>query len=76
MELNDFIAKFAELFEDTNAAEFTSETYFRELDEWSSIMALSIIAMVSDEYEVTLKGAELRQANTIGELFEIIKSKG
>jgi len=75
MELNDFISKLAELFEDTDPQELTPDTYFRELEEWSSIMALSIIAMVSDEYDVTLKGVDIRQANTIEDLFEVVKSK-
>ena len=75
MELNEFVAHFAEQFEDTNKSVFTPETRFRELEEWSSIMALSIIAMVDEEYDVTLKGAEMKAANTIAELFEIVKSK-
>jgi acyl carrier protein len=75
MELNEFVAHFAEQFEDTEKSVFTPETKFRELEEWSSIMALSIIAMVDEEYDVTLKGAEMKAANTIAELFEIVKSK-
>lgn len=75
MELNEFVAHFAEQFEDTNKSVFTPETRFRELEEWSSIMALSIIAMVDEEYDVTLKGAEMKAANTIAELFEIVESK-
>lgn len=75
MGLNEFVAHFAEQFEDTNKSVFTPETRFRELEEWSSIMALSIIAMVDEEYDVTLKGAEMKAANTIAELFEIVKSK-
>ena len=75
MELNEFVAHFAEQFEDTEKSVFTPETKFRELEEWSSIMALSIIAMVDEEYDVTLKGAEMKAANTIAELFEIVKTK-
>ncbi|MDY4850750.1 MAG: acyl carrier protein [Paludibacteraceae bacterium] len=75
MKLNEFVAHFAEQFEDTEKSVFTPETKFRELEEWSSIMALSIIAMVDEEYDVTLKGAEMKAANTIAELFEIVKSK-
>ena len=75
MKLNEFVAHFAEQFEDTEKSVFTPETKFRELEEGSSIMALSIIAMVDEEYDVTLKGAEMKAANTIAELFEIVKSK-
>ena len=75
MELQDFISKFAEQFDETNVAEFVGSTTFRELDEWSSLMALSIIAMVDEEYDITLKGDDMRQAETIEELFNIVKGK-
>lgn len=75
MELRDFIEKFAELFDDTDASEIKADTVFKELDEWSSLIALSIIAMVDEEYDVTLKGDDMRAANTIEELYQIVKGK-
>lgn len=75
MELKDFIEKFAEQFDETDASEFKSDTEFKALDEWSSLMALSIIAMVDDEFDVTLKGDDIRNAETIEDLFNTVKSK-
>ena len=75
MEIKDFIANFADQFDDTDASEFKAETVFKELDEWSSLIALSIIAMVDEECDVLLKGEDMRKANTPAELFEIVKSK-
>lgn len=75
MELNEFVAHFAEQFEETEASVFTPETRFRDLEEWSSIIGLSVIAMVDEEYDVALRGADMKAANTIGELFEIVKNK-
>ena len=75
MELNEFVAHFAEQFEDTDASVFSPETKFRELEEWSSLLALSIIAMVDEEYDVALKGNEMKAANTIEEVFDIVKAK-
>lgn len=75
MEIQEFIANFADQFENTEASEFTSETKFRELDEWSSLLALSILAMVDEEYDVQLKGEEMRATNTIQELFDLVASK-
>lgn len=73
--MKDFISKFAEALDDMDASTLTPETKFRELDEWSSIAALSILAMADEEYEVELSGAEMRAANTIQELFGLISSK-
>ena len=75
MEINDFITKFADLFEDTDASSFSSETEFRNLEEYSSIIALSIIGMVDEEYDVSLRGEEIKNATSIGDLYNIVKSK-
>ena len=75
MELQDFINNFATQFDETDASVFTAQTEFKNLDEWSSLMALSIIAMVDDEYEVAIKGDDIRNSKTIEDLFNIVKSK-
>ncbi len=73
--LEDFIVNFAEQFDDTDASEITATTIFRNLEEYSSLLALSIIAMVDEEYDVQLKGDDMRSANTVEDLFKIVKSK-
>ncbi len=75
MELKEFIENFAAQFDDTDASEIKADTVFKELDEWSSLIALSVIAMVDEEYDVTLKGEDIRAANTIEELYQIVKGK-
>jgi acyl carrier protein len=75
MELEDFIEKFAEQFDDTEASEIKPETVFRELDEWSSLIALSVIAMVDEEYEITIKGEDITNAKTVEDLFHAVESK-
>lgn len=75
MEIEKFVENFAAQFDDTDPAEITATTNFRDLDEWSSLIGLSIIAMVDEEYDVTLRGDDMRKANTVEELFEIVKSK-
>lgn len=75
MELKDFIENFAAQFDDTDASEIKAETVFKELDEWSSLIALSVIAMVDEEYDVTLKGEDIRTSNTVEDLFNVVKSK-
>ena len=75
MELNEFVEKFAEQFDDTDPSEIKANTRFRDIDEWSSLVGLSVIAMVDEEFDVLLKGEDMRQANTPEELYNIIKSK-
>ena len=73
--LDEFVALFAEQFDDTDASEIQAETVFKELDEWSSLIALSVIAMVDEEYDVAIKGDDIRNSETIKDLFEIVKNK-
>ena len=75
MEIKEFIQNFADQFDETDASEFTPETVFHELEEYSSLIALSIIAMINEEYDVTLKGDDMSSAVTIEDLFNIVKSK-
>ena len=75
MELNTFIENFAAQFDETDASVFTAETEFRDLDEWSSLIGLSLIAMVDEEYDITLKGDDIKNANTVEDLFNTVKSK-
>lgn len=75
MELQDFIQNFADQFDDVNVEELTADTEFKSLDEWTSLAALSIIAMIDDEYEISVNGNDIRNSETIGDLFELVKSK-
>lgn len=74
MEIKEFIEHFAEQFEDAPECELSAETNFRDLDGWSSMVALCVMAMCDEEYDVKLKADEMRNANTIGELYETVKS--
>ena len=75
MELNDFILKLAEQFDDTDVSELTPDCVFQELEEWSSLTALGIIAFVKTEYYKTINGREVRSCQTIQDLFELVESK-
>jgi len=75
MDINTFIKHFAEQFDETNPSKITANTIFHDLQEYSSLIALSIIAMVDEEYDVTLKGDDMRAAITVEDLYNTIKSK-
>jgi acyl carrier protein len=75
MEINDFVQKFAEQFEETESSVFKPETAFKELDEWDSLMSLNIIAMVDEEFNVKVTGDDIRNSKKILDIFEIVKSK-
>jgi acyl carrier protein len=75
MDINKFIAHFAEQFDDTPMDAFQADTKFREIEEWDSLSALSVIAMIDEEYEIQITGADIRSISTIKELFDLVSAK-
>jgi len=75
MNLEEFIKNFADQFDDTDANEITAETDFSELDEWSSLTTLAVIAMVKTEYNKTITGSEIRGCDTVEELYKLVENK-
>lgn len=73
--LEEFVALFAEQFDNTDASEFTPKTIFHDLDEWSSLAGLSVIAMVDEEFDVALKGNDVRSAITIEDLYVTVTNR-
>lgn len=73
--LEEFVALFAEQFEETDANEIQASTVFHDLDEYSSLIGLSIIAMVDEEFEIALKGEDVRNAVTVEDLYNTVISK-
>lgn len=72
MELNDFVKNFASLFEDTDPERFTPDTRYKDLPEWSSLVALFVIAMVDEKYSVKIKGDDIRNSITVEDLFNTV----
>lgn len=73
--MKDFLNNFADQLDETDSSLITENTIFRDLEEWSSLTALSVIAMADEEYDVELKGDDMRNAQSIRDLYNIIISK-
>lgn len=75
MTLEEFVSRFAEEFDNTPEEQFTPATNYRELEEWGSLVALSIISMIDDEMDVQVTGADLRANKTIEDLYNAVCAK-
>jgi acyl carrier protein len=75
MEITKFLKNFADILDDTASELITAETIFRDLAEWDSLTALSLIAMTDEEYEVKLTGDDIKSSNTMQDIFDVIKAK-
>ena len=75
IEIDDFIKKIAEQFEQTNPLEITASTHFQELKDWDSLVVLSIIGMAHNTYGVNLIGSEVRAAKTVQDIYNMVVFK-
>lgn len=75
MDSEDFLQKFATIFDETEASQLTMDTPFRDIDEWSSLTALGLLAMAEEEYDVRLNNQDIKSATTVSDLYYIIENK-
>ena len=75
MTLDEFVKAFAAEFDETPEEQFTPDTVYKELEEWGSLVALSIISMVDEQLEKRVTGAEIRSCSTIKDLYELVIAK-
>jgi acyl carrier protein len=75
MDIKRFIENFADLFDETDPATISAATKFKELEEWSSLVALAVIAMVDEEYDVEFRGDDIRGSSTVEDLYKIVNNR-
>ena len=75
MVLEDFIVDFADEFDATDISEIKADTAFHKLDEWSSLTAMGVIAMVRTQYGKTISGKEMKECVTVEDLYHLINRK-
>lgn len=75
MNLEVFLNHFASILDDTDVSLIKADTQFRDLNEWDSLTALSLIAMVDEEYQIKLTGEDILSSVTLQDLFDKLKAK-
>lgn len=70
----EFLKNFEEQFDEIEPNSLTLETDFREIEEWSSLNALLIVAMVDTEYGITLTGDDIVKSKTVGDIYKVVQS--
>jgi len=72
MEINNFVENFANQFDETDPSEITANTAYKDLDEWSSLLSLSIIAMCDEEYGVKVTGEDIQNTATVEDFYTLV----
>lgn len=71
MELNEFVKQIADAIEVEDVNNFSEETEFHDLDEWSSLSALSVVTFINEEFGKELKPLDIRQCDTVLDLYKM-----
>lgn len=75
MSVEEFTQLLEKEFEDIPAGTLTPSTNYRDIPNWSSMHALIIIAFADANFGVELTASDLRNTQTIQDLYNIIQSK-
>lgn len=75
MQLDEFVKNFADQFDDTDADEILATTVFHDLEEWSSLTGMGVIALAKTQYGKTITGKELKECVTVEDVFNLINNK-
>ena len=75
MDRTEFLANFAEQFEETDHNEIQFDTHFRDFDEWSSFVGMMLIAMAKVSYGKSISGEELKKCVTVEDVYNLINNK-
>ena len=75
MTIEQFIEDFENAVEDVEPGTLGAETIFKSIEQWDSLSVLTVIAMLDAEYDIRLKARELKEAETLRDLFSIVKKR-
>jgi acyl carrier protein len=70
--MKDFIKNFADQLLDQETYVISAETIFRDLDDWDSLTAMAVIAMVEDEYGIKISDDEFKKLKTVQDIHDFI----
>jgi len=66
--MEEFIKMMEEVFEKEKGSS-TKTDNFRDYETWDSLRALAVMAMINQEYDVTIPREDFLNCQTIGDLF-------
>ena len=76
---NDIIKRLTAVFQDVfddDTLVITAETTADDIEDWDSIEHITLIGAVEDEFGMRFKMGEVSGMNDVGEMIDIIRSRG
>lgn len=76
---NEIIKRLTTVFQDVfddDTLVITAETTADDIEDWDSIEHITLIGAVEDEFGMRFKMGEVSGMNDVGEMIDIIRSRG
>lgn len=73
IEEKKFLEVFTSIFDETEPSEIAMDTEFKELAEWSSLVTLSAIVAMEENFQKTLTAKEIDSSKTVADLYNLVK---
>ena len=74
MDQAEFFGQIEEIL-DSESGSVSAGSVVQDQDGWDSVAALSLIAMIDENYGVSLEGSEIIRCPTMGELFALVQQR-
>lgn len=68
----DFLLEFENIFDDTSIDSLSLSTNYKDLDEWSSLVVLSIIAHFEEKFNIVIAPKMIYENDTFEDLYNSI----
>lgn len=72
MNKDQFIEKVKLIFDETPQEQITLQTNFKNLEEWNSLLILSLIVTLEENFSILISANDIEQSNSFEELFDKI----
>ena len=72
VKIDKFISDFLIQFEEEPKGNFNLESKFRDIDGWDSMTSMMIIAMIDEKYNIIISPENMKECNTIKDIFDLI----
>ena len=73
--LEEFVIKIEEAFEIQQSGTLLPDTDYKNFEEWDSMHALILIALIDTEFDLLVSGNDLKNLVTVREVYELIQER-
>ncbi|MFT6502833.1 MAG: acyl carrier protein [Crocinitomicaceae bacterium] len=75
MTLEEFVIEIEDAFEIQERGTLLPDTDYKNFEEWDSMHALILIALIDTEFDLLVSGNDLKNLVTVREVYELIQDR-